>query len=199
MAQVFSLTVILFAPRSLSREAVKCPTSSELIVYNPESDKLARLWGKRWGENCIVHLSVPSRFSPQRSCVSHTLHQHRELSVSSVSDAHCHQWTRHSGHGATTRALAHLSLLPAQTKSQCHLPSSGSGAFLFMSVHLGHSLSELIVLFFYRFVRLFVFFKKRSFISCSATITSETESSCLPPAQYLAQTGLCTASLWPGC
>lgn len=97
------------------------------------------------------------------------------------------------------RAPAHLSLLPAQRKSQCHLPSSGSGAFLFMSVHLGHSPSELIVLFLYHFICSFVFFKKRSFISCSATITSETESSCLPPAQHLAQTGLCIASLWPGC
>lgn len=110
--------------------------------------------------------------------------------------AHCPQWTRHSGHHGAEPAQApsQLSLLPAQGNSQCHLPSSGSGAFLFMSVHLGHSPSELIVLFFYR---LFVclFFKKGVSSRVPARITSETESSCLPPAQHLAQTGLCTASL----
>lgn len=112
----------------------------------------------------LISLSPPGSVHKGVS-VFHTLHQHPELFLSSVMPT--------AGNGHTTVATmpprglshpSHLSLLPAQGKSQCHLPSSGSGAFLFMSVHLGHSPSELIVLFFYRFFCLFVL-KKKEFSS----------------------------------
>lgn len=130
-------------------------------MYNPESDKLARGWGKRKGDDCTVHLCLSPLDSVHKGVLyPHTAPTPRAIRIQR--DAHCRQWTRHSGHGAEpSQGPSHPSLLPAQRKSQCHLPSSGSGAFLFMSVHLGRSPSELIVLFFYRFFCPFFFFFKK--------------------------------------
>lgn len=83
-------------------------------------------------------------------------------------NVHCRQWTHHNGQDALTGTepskapISHLSPLSAEGKSQCHLCFSGSEALLVISVHLGHSLSQLIVLFSYRFFVCFL--KKRSFI-----------------------------------
>lgn len=154
VAQLFSLIVILSAPCSFSREAIKCPTSSELIVYNPESDKLARVQGEEKGRGLSCLSVCPLQIQSPEECVCRARpHQRRQPFVSSAMPT--------AGNGHATAATIHCGLshprpfppltVPAQGKSQCHLPSSGSGAFLFMSVHLGHSPSELIVLFFYRF------------------------------------------------
>lgn len=158
MAQLFSLIIILFTTSSFSKEAVKCLTSSQLIIYNPESDKNSQecMWGRE-GERIILFIS--SSFSPQISvCISHT-----------PTNAKSHFYPMQSplpamdtphGQDALTRTeppkapSSHLSPLSAEGKSQCHLCFSGSEAFLVISVHLGHSLSQLIVLFFYS---LFVF------------------------------------------
>ena len=160
--------------------------------------------GKRREEDQTVHLHL----SPLKSVhtlvsVFHTIPP-TPRAIFIQCNVHCRQWTHHNGHDALTGTepckaqTSHLSLLSAQGKSQHHLCFSGSEAFLFISVPLGHSLSELIVLFFFLslfFFFLFVCFLKREFHLCSTTITNETVSSCLPPAQHLAQTGLCTASL----
>lgn len=79
-------------------------------------------------------------------------------------NVHCRQWTHHNGQDALTGTepskapISHLSPLSAEGKSQCHLCFSGSEALLVISVHLGHSPSQLIVLFSYRF---FVCFLKK--------------------------------------
>lgn len=155
--------------------------------------------GKRRGEDRTVHLHLfPLDSVHKLVSVFHTLPP-TPRAIFIQCNVHCRQWTHHNSQDAvmgtepSKAPTSHLLLLSAQGKSQCHLCFSGSEAFLFISVHLGHSLPELIVLFFYRF---FVcLFLKKEFRLCSTTITNETESSCLPPAQHLAQTGLCTASL----
>lgn len=110
--------------------------------------------GKRREEDQTVHL----RLSPLKSVhtlvsVFHTLPP-TPRAIFIQCNVHCRQWTHHNGHDALTGTepckaqTSHLSLLSAQGKSQHHLCFSGSEALLFISVHLGHSLSEPIVLFF---------------------------------------------------
>lgn len=123
--------------------------------------------GKRREEDQTVHL----RLSPLKSVhtlvsVFHTLAP-TPRAIFIQCNVHCRQWTHHNGHDALTGTepckaqTSHLSLLSAQGKSQHHLCFSGSEALLFISVHLGHSLSEPIVLFFsfFFFCCLFVSYK----------------------------------------
>ena len=152
--------------------------------------------GKRRGEDRTVHLHLSPPDSVHKLVfVFHTLPP-TPRAIFIQCNVHCRQWTLHDGQDAVTGTepsqapTSHLSLLSAPGKSQCHLCFSGSEAFLST---LATAFPNWLCCF--SIAWLFVCFLKKEFPLCSTTITNETESSCLPPAQHLAQTGLCTASL----